>query len=54
MNESMTPRTLSMAEYPQLRIPKLFISRAYPIRRNERKSKVNPTTKGRMTMEIPG
>ncbi|MCK7532727.1 MAG: hypothetical protein MZV63_17685 [Marinilabiliales bacterium] len=54
MKENRTPNTLSMAAYPQLRIPMLFISKEYPIRSIERKSRVNPTTKGKMTMDIPG
>jgi hypothetical protein len=54
MKEKMTPSTLNIAAYPQLRIPRFFISKENPIRRNERKSKVNPTTKGNMVMDIPG
>jgi hypothetical protein len=54
MKEKIIPNTLKIAAFPQLRIPKLFISKENPRRRNEKKSKVNPTTKGKMTMEIPG
>jgi len=54
MKEKITPNTLKIAAYPQLRILKLFISKENPRRRNEKKSKVNPTTKGNMTMDIPG
>jgi hypothetical protein len=54
IKENIIPHTLKIAAFPQLRIPKLFISKEYPRRRNEKKSKVNPTTKGNITMDIPG
>lgn len=54
MKEKITPNTLNTATFPQLRIRKLFISNENPRRRNEKKSKVNPTTKGNKTMDIPG
>jgi len=54
MNEKITPSTLKIAAFPQLRILRLFISKENPKRRNEKKSKVKPTTNGNMTMDIPG
>ena len=54
MKEKIVPRTLKIAVLPKLRIPKLFISKENPRRRSDKKSKVNPTTKGNMTMDIPG